>query len=422
MEKYGKIYLQKLPIDTVYKFNKAYLKLSIITVLYITQYIYGIKNKRGNQSMRSVNKEKAVKLLTAFVLSVFLSSTISYALEYDRTFSDVTNMHWAYDTIERMVKKGVINGYYDGTFKPNNTVTYAQFIKMAVTAAIGEDLGIEKGGKHWAMNYYNKGLELGYYTELDIASQRLDYEIPRSDMALILSNYLGEIEIESGYYTRLERSLKDVDYTTKHDYHIIKAYSEGLITGYPDRTFCPEGTLKRSESAVVIERMLDETCREEPSVSKTEPKAFNTEIYLIPEGYDEGKEYELRKTSEFCSDFLDYPTTFGVNLFWTEDCLYYDSAENLNVKVSKDWEESNHRVHTFEIDPTGFVFVVKDGKVVYEAERPLMGSIFMFYNPYDFDYLMFVNSVAAKGDIEYGIFKRDGLEDFLVRVCVNPFK
>lgn len=46
-------------------------------------------------------------------------------------FSDVTGgKHWAEDSIVKCVKAGLINGYTDGTFKPNNTVTRAEIASM----------------------------------------------------------------------------------------------------------------------------------------------------------------------------------------------------------------------------------------------------------------------------------------------------
>ena len=48
-----------------------------------------------------------------------------------KTFSDVSNgKHWAEKYIDKCVKAGLINGYTDGTFKPNNTITRAEICTM----------------------------------------------------------------------------------------------------------------------------------------------------------------------------------------------------------------------------------------------------------------------------------------------------
>ena len=51
-------------------------------------------------------------------------------------FSDVCPDHWAYTYIEFMAQRGIVGGYPDGTFRPNNTATRAQLAKM-VTIALG---------------------------------------------------------------------------------------------------------------------------------------------------------------------------------------------------------------------------------------------------------------------------------------------
>ena len=65
-----------------------------------------------------------------------------------------------------MSDKVIIKGYPDGSFRPDNTVTYGEFIKMALIAGTGRDEGNSTPG-HWASNYYNKALELNYFTEYD---------------------------------------------------------------------------------------------------------------------------------------------------------------------------------------------------------------------------------------------------------------
>lgn len=50
------------------------------------------------------------------------------------TFSDVPSDHWAYGYVEAAASRGVIGGYTDGTFRPNNQVTRAQLSKMLALA------------------------------------------------------------------------------------------------------------------------------------------------------------------------------------------------------------------------------------------------------------------------------------------------
>ena len=44
----------------------------------------------------------------------------------NHSFSDVDHDHWAYVAIEMMKQEGILNGYADGRFGPNDSVSRAQ--------------------------------------------------------------------------------------------------------------------------------------------------------------------------------------------------------------------------------------------------------------------------------------------------------
>ena len=46
---------------------------------------------------------------------------------YAKDFTDLSKSHWAYSVIQDMTKEKVLNGYPDGSFKPNGKVTRAEF-------------------------------------------------------------------------------------------------------------------------------------------------------------------------------------------------------------------------------------------------------------------------------------------------------
>lgn len=206
-------------------------------------------------------------------------------------FKDLDKSHWAYDSINAMNEKGIIVGYDDNKFKPDNTVTYAEFIKMAVIADHEENVGVCSEG-HWANNYYQEALDRGYFDRADISYIQLDDQISRSDMALILSNIIGDKEVAN--YESLDKALTDIKTTAKNEYHIKKVYTEGILSGYPDNTFKPEKTLSRAEAASVIYRLVDKTARVFPNIEEEEEGEelileVEEETYTV----ELGEEYEI---------------------------------------------------------------------------------------------------------------------------------
>lgn len=201
------------------------------------------------------------------ILMILLLTSFSFA----QGFSDVTQGQWFYDSVTQMTETGIFKGYPDGTFKPNQTVSNAEFIKMFIVAVTGEDVGNSDTG-HWAKNYYDKGIELGLYTEYDIQESDLDDNIPRKLMAFMVSNNFYGTEIEN--YDRIEESITDLDEGKPYQHEIIKSYGMGILTGYEDGTFKPNNTLTRAESATVINRILNENERVIPSFENTDQEAY----------------------------------------------------------------------------------------------------------------------------------------------------
>ena len=69
------------------------------------------------------------RILALFLIILVMGSTYP-ASSRASNFLDVNLDHWAYPSIQWGVSKGIIQGYPDGSFRPNNPVTEAQFITM----------------------------------------------------------------------------------------------------------------------------------------------------------------------------------------------------------------------------------------------------------------------------------------------------
>ena len=90
-------------------------------------------------------------------------------------FPDVQPGSWYYKDVMALYDARVINGFKDGTFQPESTVTTGQALKMILLAAgYGEP---ERVASHWARGYLNLALdegilERGEITDLETAAQQ----------------------------------------------------------------------------------------------------------------------------------------------------------------------------------------------------------------------------------------------------------
>ncbi|HCC07839.1 MAG TPA: hypothetical protein DEP72_06755 [Clostridiales bacterium] len=173
-------------------------------------------------------------------------------------FLDVKEKDWYLENVAILTELGIISGYEDGTFKPNETITTAQFIKLVVTSLGHTD--IVNGNVYWAREYIKKAYEIGI-TDIDYSSQvNYDEPINRANMAVIISRALKE-EYDSDIqkYAALINDYSSIESFYKIE--ILNTYSKGIISGYPDGEFKPNNSLTRAEATTVIYRMLSKDDR-----------------------------------------------------------------------------------------------------------------------------------------------------------------
>ena len=196
--------------------------------------------------------KKFVMVVMSFILLV-TNSVYAVAL------TDVQE-HWAKESVGYLVEAGVVDGFEDGTFKPEERVRVDAFIKMVVTS-LGHTL--ENGSPYWASTFIDKAKELGLVKEGEFGT----YERPitRAEMACMIVRALEEAYPDNldEYKTLITDYDKIAD---PYKDYIVKAYGKGIITGYQDGSFKPEQNATRAEAATMIVRMLDGEQRKVPEL------------------------------------------------------------------------------------------------------------------------------------------------------------
>lgn len=161
---------------------------------------------------------------------------------------------WAEQSIIALVNIGVINGYPDGTFRPNETITKAEFVSVLVRA-----LNIEStNGKefadmrnHWARNAVTTAAGRGIIPN----SQSHFFPnkgITREEMAYMIMKAKSYSSRSTNLTFRDERHIS---YWAKPEVHL--AVQNRIIFGYNDGTFRPKQTATRAEAAAIIYRAMN---------------------------------------------------------------------------------------------------------------------------------------------------------------------
>ena len=189
-------------------------------------------------------------LVTAFALALTLAVP---ALAAD--FTDVPTSHWAYSYIDKMAKGGLIKGYGNNKFGPNDTFTVAQMATIICNAK-----GIEPEGKngYWAygaLDYCKNKLkclpDLG-----ELTAKNYDVPCTREVAFWMLMNGLGPKDGAKKDTSINSASIPDYSKIDKaYQSAVLEAYQYGLSNGTDDAmTFEPKLQLKRSEAAAMFVR------------------------------------------------------------------------------------------------------------------------------------------------------------------------
>ncbi len=111
------------------------------------------------------------------------------------SFSDVPATHWASGYINVAEMKGVVNGYPDGTFKPEGSITYAEALKMILTA-----MGYHEEGfvvLRWPTTWIIQAAEIGLDEDVEVLA---NLPITRGEVAKLFDNSLTLPHVKVGEY------------------------------------------------------------------------------------------------------------------------------------------------------------------------------------------------------------------------------
>jgi hypothetical protein len=195
-----------------------------------------------------------MKRLTIFLLVLLLLPVQALA-----AFSDVPETHWASASVEQMAEAGILEGYPDGTFRPDETLSRAQFLAMVVRACWPELAAEPQDGEAWWAPWYEvavqKELLLDDCGAVFAANTEADMNAPitRYEMATVLSRAYRTV---GGTPVSREVTFTDADqFPEAYRSKVYTATMTGLLNGYPDGSFSGQAELKRSEGAAAVQRL-----------------------------------------------------------------------------------------------------------------------------------------------------------------------
>lgn len=274
-----------------------------------------------------MKKISSFVLGTAMAISLFSTNSNEVHASTAASFKDMKG-HWAELAVKQAAEKGYIKGYEDNTFRPKAQVTRAEFAAMLTRTIPKEVTGVkvnftDVSDSFWGKDAIEKGLALGFINPSDYANSKFqpNQAMTRAELAKWMANGLNTMNSE---YGKVVQTLANSQSTlipipefygggvNKKDLpYIGLAMGTGLLNGYEDDTFRPNGTTTRAEVAAILMRLV--------GVMEKQPTSFkgiNELVEVAETGTNllANSEYQYRTTSKGnltnMKDILSQPITY----------------------------------------------------------------------------------------------------------------
>lgn len=201
---------------------------------------------------------KLRRLLIGFLTVLLLSAAVS-AAEY----SDVSDTHWANEQIVYLQDE--ITGYPDGTFRPEKTVSRAEFLTLFARIAFPDEWKQAEGDEWWKAAY---DVCTAHRLLDDTAGSRSE-AMPRGEIAALLDRFCsgwGGVHERADAANQLninwtEQRMESPEWqplwpdAAEYGNSVLVCANQGLLTGYPDGSFKPNKGVTRAEAAAILARL-----------------------------------------------------------------------------------------------------------------------------------------------------------------------
>lgn len=238
--------------------------------------------------------EKVGQLAPSASMSAELTMLASNTSAQQGGFTDVDSAKyaWTKGAIDTMVSKGIMKGYGNSLFGPQDNVTRVQFLVMMLRA-MGSDpaqLAAEQGNldRIHEMNGSAPASGNDWVNETICASQKFgldklwggsqkDWNMPanRAEMAHIIMTVAEQLGSESfAVKEGITNNVGDYDSVSDSGFSssIMKAYSAGVLVGVDtEGNYKPSENSTRAQAAVVMNRVIDPSKRETVTVKPATP-------------------------------------------------------------------------------------------------------------------------------------------------------
>jgi N-acetylmuramoyl-L-alanine amidase len=284
--------------------------------------------------------KNSIVLIVVVVVMILISFT---SLVTAATVSDISG-HWAKDNIQSLVDRGIIKGYPDGTFKPENPITRAEFCTIITSALVDDGVITEYvtttgtftdvPADLWSVKYIETAYANGFVLGKGNGLFDPGANITRQEMARIISlvycqKNTADFNTLRDDYNIGDYNLSDLNTADTWAMDSIKvALKMKLMIGNDNGIFAPQGQVTRAETATVTSKILGYTYSQtQLNYSKSGDRVYlsipNT---ILTDVYGKTKYY----TETLSSDRKTYSITYQQDAYQPDATSILSGIYNVN--------------------------------------------------------------------------------------------
>lgn len=178
--------------------------------------------------------------------------------ENKSNYNDLSKEHWAAEAVKALSSKNVINGFSDGTFRPDDSVTREQMVKMLVEAfnLVGKSDAsfADVASERWSAKYIDMAVACGIVKGTDEGRFSPEADVTRQDAAVMLARLCDAKAISLSGTVVLTDDKIIADYAKES---VSRLAGAGVISGFEDGSFRPNEALTRAQAAKLIYSLLN---------------------------------------------------------------------------------------------------------------------------------------------------------------------
>lgn len=277
-------------------------------------------------------KNKVLAIFAVGVCSMFVSMGTVAAVD---NFSDVSIAHPNYNAIMDLRVRGVIDGYPDGTFKPEQTVNRVEALKIILNAA-----GIDSttAGRvanfsdiditQWYMPYLNMAYDLG------VVEGYVDGTFKPAQTVNLVENLkilLASYKVDLSEVTVTGNMFADAYADQWYAKYVQYAKDKKLIEGDAENNVYPGQGMTRAKWAEVAYRFIQVTENDLDYFGQVKPPVSDETLVIPPGGRDDTLQINISASGFSVKDLL---VPVGGKVRWTNTDSVKHNVTNTNFSSS----------------------------------------------------------------------------------------